>query len=109
MINMHLTLDSVLISSPDVFARIIPASIRKDKNEKERSQEAVLVIPAKGEVKVLNDVGAFIWPLVDGKKTVLNLVQEVCLQYDVDQDQAQEEILEFINDLVERGLLVIKK
>jgi hypothetical protein len=34
--------------------------------------EAVVVLPDKGEVKVLNEVGAQIWALADGTRSVRN-------------------------------------
>ncbi len=39
--------------------------------------EAVLVLPDKGEVKVLNEVGARIWALTDGQHSVRQIAAQI--------------------------------
>ena len=44
-------------------------------------REAVIVLPQKGKVKVLNEVGAAIWDLIDGQptQTLTNAYQSLTL------------------------------
>ena len=70
-------------------------------------EEAVLVQPERAKVKVLNEVGAHIWELADGTRTIEQIVALLCSEYQVDPDQAQADTLEFIGELVERGLLLV--
>ena len=67
--------------------------------------EAVLVLPQKGQVKVLNEVGARIWELIDGKRSIGEIAQLIHGQYEVDQQQAETDIMEFISDLINRELV----
>lgn len=67
--------------------------------------EAVLVLPEKGKVKVLNEVGARIWSLVDGKRSVRQIAAEICREYQVEQFEAEEDTLAFLNDLAGRGVV----
>jgi hypothetical protein len=67
--------------------------------------EAVLVLPVKGKVKVLNEVGAFIWSKVDGVNTVRAISKSVCAEYDVDQSEAEKDSLAFLTDLEERDVI----
>jgi hypothetical protein len=67
--------------------------------------EAVLVLPMKGKVKVLNEVGAFIWSKVDGVNTVRAISNSVCAEYDVDQSEAEKDTLTFLTDLEERDVI----
>ncbi len=67
--------------------------------------EAVLVMPQKGKVKVLNEVGAAIWELVDGKRSIFQITNEVCEQFNIDFATAEEDTLKFIADLTEKGLI----
>lgn len=67
--------------------------------------EAVLVLPVKGKVKVLNEVGAFIWSKVDGLNSVRAISESICAEYDVDQKEAEEDALSFLIDLEERGVI----
>ncbi len=69
--------------------------------------EAVLVLPDKGEVKVLNEVGARIWQLVDGQRTVREIAAAVCAEYPVTQPVAEVDTLEFMNQLVAKGLILL--
>ena len=69
--------------------------------------EALLVIPGQGQVKVLNEVGSRIWSLADGSLTLGEIVEVICREYDVEYQQARADVLEFINQLVERGILTL--
>jgi hypothetical protein len=69
--------------------------------------EAVIVLPGEGKVKVLNEVGAFIWSQIDGIRTISEIVNLVCDEYDVDQPQAQTDTITFLTDLQQRGVIVL--
>lgn len=69
--------------------------------------EAVIVLPGRGKVKVLNEVGAFIWSQVDGHRSIAEIVLSVCEEYDVDQPQAEADTISFLVDLQERGVLSV--
>ena len=67
--------------------------------------EAVLVMPQKGQVKVLNEVGGTIWELIDGKRTIGEIAKQLCSQFAVDQDTAQADTLKFLADLIDREIV----
>lgn len=67
--------------------------------------EAVLVLPMKGKVKVLNEVGAFIWSNVDGVNSVRDISEFICAEYEVDRKEAEEDALSFLIDLEARGVV----
>lgn len=71
--------------------------------------EAVLVLPGQGQVKVLNEVGARIWSLADGSRTVQAIVQTICQEFEVDEMRAEADIKEFIEVLVQKGILVLSE
>jgi len=68
-------------------------------------REAVIVLPDKGEVKVLNEVGAHIWTLADGSRSVREIAAEVADKYDVSLPQAEADTLEFLHELRAKALL----
>lgn len=70
--------------------------------------EAVLVLPVEGKVKVLNEVGAFIWSKVDGVNSVRDISESICAEYNVDQTEAEEDALFFLIDLEERGVVIFE-
>jgi hypothetical protein len=70
--------------------------------------EAVVVLPDKGQVKVLNDVGAQIWSLADGSRSVREIIAAVCREYDVSAAVAEVDILAFLAELQQKGLITIR-
>lgn len=70
--------------------------------------EAVLVHPGQGKVRVLNAVGARLWDLVDGERTVAEVARAVADEYDVDLGTAQADAVRFLADLAGRGLLEVR-
>ena len=89
-----LTLDSIPKTNPNVTGRLI-------------EDEAVLVLPEKGKVEVLNQVGAFIWERADGGLTIGEIIGQVCAEFEVEFTEAEKDTLEFIADLMGRGIITI--
>lgn len=87
-------LDRVPVLTQDVIGKMV-------------DNEAVLVLAERGEVKVLNEVGARIWSLVDGQRSIRIIARMISEEYQVDGLQAQEDTLAFIQNLEERHVLVI--
>jgi hypothetical protein len=69
-------------------------------------EEAVLVHPVQGKVRVLNPVGAWVWDLVDGRRTLDDIIRAVASEYDVDTSRVQADVDFFCDDLVQRGVLL---
>jgi hypothetical protein len=70
--------------------------------------EAVLVLPDKGEVKVLNEVGAQIWQLADGRRTVREIAAAIGADYAVTRSEVEADTLEFITELAAKGIVSIQ-
>jgi len=68
-------------------------------------EEAVVLLAEKAQVKVLNTVGARIWQLADGTKTVRDIINHIVNEYDVDTQQAEPDIIEFLDLLWEKGMI----
>lgn len=50
-------------------------------------------------VYTLNETGAFIWELIDGTKSVEDLIEAVIDKYDVDQKKATKDVFCLIDDM----------
>jgi len=87
-----LTLDHSPIPDPNVVGSLL-------------DNEAVLVLPDKGKVKVLNQVGARIWELIDGTRSVRDIAAIICTEYEVEQAQAEADVLAFVTDLENKGVI----
>jgi hypothetical protein len=70
-----------------------------------------ILVPVRGQIGDLNsiynlsEVAAFIWERIDGRRTVRELVAEVCNEFDVSADIARRDACEFIGDLERAGLI----
>ena len=82
------------ILHPQVAARIIDG-------------EAVIVLPESGQVNVLNEVGSRIWELIDGTHSVSEITEIIVAEYDVTAEQAERDVNEFIQELVDNKMLVL--
>ena len=89
-----LDLTQVVAKTPEAVSKVI-------------GQEAVIILPAAGEVKVLNEVGSRLWELVDGQRTIAELAAQICDEYAVIIEQAEADALDFIQRMLERKLLVL--
>lgn len=58
-------------------------------------------------VYTLNDSGAFIWELIDGKRNIEELIETVTVSYDIDRETASEDIFSFMKEMSD--FLVINK
>jgi len=67
--------------------------------------QAVLVMPCEGKVKVLNQVGAFIWDKIDGIRSIYELVNAITREFEVDEERATEDVASFLKLLRERNMI----
>ncbi len=82
----------VPIQNPEVIGRIL-------------NDEAVLVFPVKGQVKVINEVGTRIWSSIDGVRTVGDIITIIQTEYAVNEKEVFEDICTFLNKLADRGMI----
>ncbi len=70
--------------------------------------EKVMLSIEKGKYYNLGEIGGDIWGYIDSKRSILDIVTELLISYEIDQSQCEEQVLNFINSLVEEGLVVLK-
>jgi hypothetical protein len=85
-------LDSIPQRSPSVVSRLL-------------DEEAVLVHPGQGKIRVLNPVGARVWELVDGQRTLDAISRVIAAEFAADLARCQIEVPAFCEDLAQRGVL----
>ncbi len=56
----------------------------------------------------LNHTGAEIWERIDGKRSVESIIEELQSEYENPPDQIEEEVIEFLQELWEAGLIEVK-
>lgn len=56
----------------------------------------------------LNEMATFIWKLCEGKKTVKEMVELICDQYDVSHQIAETETIDCVRELLNEGAIKLK-
>lgn len=57
-------------------------------------------------VFTLNETGAFLWELIDGKKNVEDLINAMIEEYDVDNETAKADVFVFLDSM--KNYLIIE-
>ncbi|MDT8400851.1 MAG: PqqD family protein [Bacteroidales bacterium] len=94
-----------MINNETIFSRS-PKIVARDTGD-----EIVLVpvtdnIADMKSVYTLNSTGAFIWNLLDGKRTVEEIITGVENEFDVDGKQALDDVMSFFHDMKEYLIIV---
>ncbi len=70
--------------------------------------EAVIITIADSRQHTLNATGTFIWSLLEeGVLTVGQIAVMVHMEFCVDERDALEDVIQFTDDLVEKGMVVL--
>jgi methyltransferase-like protein len=72
---------------------------------REEDNEALLFNPDTGEVKVLNEVGKFIWSQLDGKNSKEDIVKKILEDFDL-ASQVTKDVEKFLGDLEKLKFLI---
>ena len=68
-------------------------------------EECILVDPQSSQATVLNPVGARIWELVDGKRSLGAILGQILEEYAVDRERLEKDAREFVADLSGKKLI----
>jgi hypothetical protein len=67
--------------------------------------EAVILSLDTKILRGLNAVGSRVWDLIDGRRTVDDIVDLVVAEFDVTRPQAAADVGAFVRELVDKGLV----
>jgi hypothetical protein len=67
---------------------------------------SVLLDIDSGQYFALNEVGGRVWDLCDGSRSVTNIAEVLCDEYDVDATTALRDASELLSSLAGAGLVV---
>lgn len=68
--------------------------------------EAVLILSETSEFNVFNALGSRIFELADGQHSLSDIIDVILSEYAVDANEARQDVIEFVNDLVHQRVLV---
>jgi len=64
----------------------------------------LLSLPGK-ELMGLNEVGARVWSLIDGTRSLARIAEVVAAEFDVTTEEAHRDVIDFVTELNELGAL----
>lgn len=70
--------------------------------------QTVVVVPAKNELHVLDEVGTFLWTELSRFCSAEDLAQILCEEFDVGPDQAKRDVDAFLETLLGKELLILE-
>jgi hypothetical protein len=89
---MLIELDSVLIPNEHCPVREVGTGL-------------VLMASEGTATHSLDEIGAFIWRQIDGRRTLAGIVEALIAEYEVDSTQALDDVRIFVSQLVEADLV----
>jgi len=91
---------------------MIDLNSRLVKNEdiawRQIEDDAILIDMDEEEVTHFNAVAAQIWDALDGEKSVAEIIDFICGQFEVGKDKAKKDVLAFLKKLFQREIVKIK-
>ena len=72
-------------------------------------EDAVLLHIQRGDYYSLNHVGARLWVLADGSKSIADLAGLITEEFDISREQAEADILELAEQLQKEGLVTVSE
>jgi len=63
----------------------------------------------RGILYIVNETGAYILSLCDGTRTVREIIEEMLDIYDVSREKLMGDVLRFVAELAQRGILDVCK
>jgi hypothetical protein len=80
-------------------------SRRRDSIARQVGDDMVVLTPENYTLHVFNEVGARIWEVCSQPMSVGDLTNTLAQEYDVDTEELEADVLEFIGELAHKGIL----
>ena len=74
---------------------------------REIDDETVILDMESGVYVGLDDIGTFVWSLIEEGISLQNLLNEILLEYDVESQQCLDDLQEFLSELVDGGFIAV--
>jgi Coenzyme PQQ synthesis protein D (PqqD) len=71
--------------------------------------ECVILELQAGTYFSVNDVGTAVWNYLQQPRLVSDVIAHIVTKYEVSADQAEAEILSFLQNLVDKGLVIVEE
>jgi len=101
---------AVQVSKEDLMSlSLLVPKQRQDVHSTMLDWESVVLNLSTGRYYTLNPVGALTWNQCQGDRSLAEILESVCREFDVPADQAHRDLMELMRHLEEEGLLHIER
>ena len=92
-------------------SKCIVSRIEENVAWREIESEIFIIVSSDDGEKVfkLNRTAGFLWINCDGKRTVEDLTQLLCLNFEVDEAEAGKDVMKFIEQMKKLGFAIISE
>lgn len=98
-------LNELMQKTPRLSQQVLLQDVQTLQSE---NHETVIVLPNKNQIKVVNEVGSFVLHLIDGKRTVAAIVEEVYRQYAASLEQIEQDVVKYLVQLAEKEIITLE-
>ena len=91
---MAINLNSVVSRNPQIISS-------------KMDNEVVMMSVEKGNYYGLNQVGSEIWEKLNEPLTVTDLCSKLLIEYNVEREQCERDVMPYLEKLVEEGLILV--
>jgi hypothetical protein len=92
--NVELNFDTIVSQNKSIDATEI-------------DNEKVMMNISKGQYYALNSVGSKIWDVIEDKRTVREVVSILLSEYEIDQKNCEESVMNFLGSLQNEDLIEV--
>ena len=71
--------------------------------------EGLLIHGQKGKVRTVNLVGDFIWNLIDGHKSVAQIIEQVKSEFSYQVDTIKSDVFHYLQELSDCSLIYLRE
>jgi hypothetical protein len=75
----------------------------------EKEDDGILLFnPDTGEIKILNETGAFLYERLNGKNSLASVIGDLCNSFDgISREEAEKDIAELVEELIKHKLIAL--
>ena len=84
-------------------------SRQADVHQQQVNESIVILNPSEGKSHELNETGMYLWRQLEKEQTYTTLLENLCSEYDVSNEQATQDISDFIDTMLDQKLINISQ
>lgn len=97
------------VRNPDIIWRIEKrketAVLEALARDEDADDQGTVTLILSGMMHQLNLIGGLIWQLCDGERSLDQVVEALAAEFDVERQELEQDVEEFVEDLVSKGWL----